>query len=95
MQQLYLSERLTFTTVRITAACKDGSTSVGTGFLFRYVLPNGDWYPALYTNRHVVEGSDVITLHFNLADSQGAPVLGRYNSTNISETEAFADGSLP
>lgn len=88
MQQLYLSERLAFTTVRITAACQDGSTSIGTGFLFRHGLPNGDWYPALYTNRHVVEGSDVITLHFNLADSQGAPVLGRYYSTNISETSS-------
>lgn len=88
MQALFLSERLAFTTVRITANGTGGGQGIGTGFLFRHVLPNGNWYPALYTNKHVVEGSDSVTLHFNLADSHGAPVPGRYYSANITDTSS-------
>jgi hypothetical protein len=86
--QLYLSERLAFTTIRITARCPDGRTSIGTGFLFQHTLPNGRWYPALYTNKHVIEDAEAVTLHFAMADSAGLPILGRYYSTNVTDAAA-------
>lgn len=68
-----LFEQLLFTTVRIKTSTPQGS-STGTGFIFNYTH-NGESYPFLVSNKHVVENAIEGWLEFNLAKEEG-PDLG-------------------
>lgn len=84
---LTLSERLTFSTVRIECQLQTGETSTGTGFFFRFLETGGQHVPAIVTNKHVIEGAVYGRFHLNLADSNGQP-LGQHENFTIGNFEA-------
>lgn len=77
MQVNTILEQLLFTTVRITTTNPDGSTGLGTGFIYSKPLADGLAAYALITNKHVVAGATSATLHFIAGDAKQQPHLGR------------------
>ncbi len=71
------SESLSYNTVRVEAELDDGQVSIGTGFLYAFQISNNSEYPAIVTNRHVLEKVKNIYLEFhpagkdNKADPKG------------------------
>lgn len=75
-----MSQQILFCTVRIESS-NSTSSSIGTGFLFRYTLPDGREVPYLVTNKHVVDGFDIGKIRFTLAKDEGngpIPAFGEY-----------------
>jgi V8-like Glu-specific endopeptidase len=58
-----VTEKLLFSTVKINT--KNGT---GTGFFFQFTI-DGNQYPVVITNKHVVENSEVVNLTLHVADS--------------------------
>ena len=81
MPDLTLAEELLYSTVKLTA-CKAGSpVSTGTGF-FMYFAKEGDQlFPAIVTNKHVVQGADQITAICHFAD--GDKPSGKFVTCNM------------
>ena len=51
--QLSASEQLAYSTIRIST-----DTGTGTGFFYKFcVKDNGDFIPAIVTNKHVIAGA--------------------------------------
>jgi hypothetical protein len=63
--RLKVAEFLAHNTVKIVALVDDGNYSIGTGFLYKFVGRDETPYPALVTNRHVLDGVKEIRLLFN------------------------------
>ncbi|MCH7647104.1 MAG: trypsin-like peptidase domain-containing protein [Thaumarchaeota archaeon] len=82
-----ISEQLLFTTVRIDSENKDGSSSSGTSFIIQYEK-DGNHYPFLVTNRHVVTGSDIGHLRFNKKNNSKA-VLGDMEELVLHDFESL------
>lgn len=87
MPDLTLAERLLYSTVKLTASKAGVPVSTGTGF-FMYFAKDGDrFFPAIVTNKHVVNGADQITAVCHFAD--GDKPSGRFVACNM----AIASGS--
>lgn len=56
-EELSLSEKVCYSTLRIEAAIPPNLTSTGTGFLFSFKVNDQMFMPCLVTNKHVIEGS--------------------------------------
>ena len=56
-EELSLSEKICYSTLRIEAAIPPNLTSTGTGFLFCFKVNEQGSIPCLVTNKHVIEGS--------------------------------------
>lgn len=74
-RQLFLTEQLSYCTVRIAVDYADGRQGTGTGFFFKFLEDDKQHVPAIVTNTHVVEGGMKAKLFFNLADEAGDPML--------------------
>src|SRR5918996_4033961 len=59
------AEFFSHNTVRIEAELSQGYNSIGTGFLYQFFSSNKTGFPALVTNRHVLENAMSVTLEFN------------------------------
>lgn len=71
---LCASEQLMYSTVRIECLSSNGQGSTGTGFFFNF-LENGDsYFPAIVTNKHVVEGASRGLFLMTVSDENGEPV---------------------
>ena len=72
-----LSEKLMFNTVRLVA--NDGSS--GTGFFYTFRV-NGNSYPVIITNQHVINYNPqaTMTFHLHLKADDGSPA-GNYKVT--------------
>ena len=57
VEELSLSEKVCYSTLRIEAAIPPNLTSTGTGFLFRFKVDDQLFIPCLVTNKHVIDGS--------------------------------------
>lgn len=80
MQTDSVATQMLFCTVRIEAN-NSTSSSVGTGFLFGYKLPDGREVPYIVTNKHVVDGFEFGKIRFTLAKDEGnglEPSFGEY-----------------
>lgn len=75
--QLSISEQLTYCTVRIECRLKQGGTSTGTGFFYRFCDNGNTFIPAIITNKHVIEGAPEGIVFIHLADSEGNPIEGK------------------
>lgn len=65
MQQidnLSLSERVCYSTLRIEASIPPNSLSTGTGFLFSFKVDEQTCIPCLVTNKHVINGSAITSV---------------------------------
>lgn len=57
IEDLSLSEKACYSTLRIEASIPPGSLSTGTGFLFSFKVDEQTYIPCLVTNKHVIDGS--------------------------------------
>lgn len=57
IEDLSLSERICYSTLRIEASIPPSSLSTGTGFLFSFKVDDQTSIPCLVTNKHVINGS--------------------------------------
>jgi hypothetical protein len=66
MPQMTLAEELLYTTVKLIAFRNANPISTGTGFFFAFAQEGDQIAPCIVTNKHVVEGADMIRarLHF-------------------------------
>lgn len=77
MEVKTLIEQLLFVTVRITTLSSEGRAGSGTGFVLAEERPNGAVALLLVTNKHVIEGAEIVTMHFLAASPDGRPTLGQ------------------
>lgn len=75
MQVQTMIEQLLFTTVRITTTAA-GQLGSGTGFLLAEERPEDGTAVLLVTNKHVIAGSEQVTLHLISAGPANIPALG-------------------
>lgn len=68
-----ITEKLSYSTVRIECDYKDGGRGTGTGFFFRFLERGSTHIPAIVTNWHVVEGAQVGRFQVHLDDGTGGP----------------------
>jgi len=61
-----ITEKLLFSTVKINS-----NSGTGTGFIFHF-MNEGNLYPVIITNKHVVKNSDVINITLHISE-QGKP----------------------
>jgi hypothetical protein len=56
---LSLSERISYSTVRIECQYTDGTQGTGTGFFFNFLVnkENNTHVPVVITNKHVINGA--------------------------------------
>ena len=83
-----VAEQLLFSTLRIVAIKKDGSDSIGTGFIVEHKWAEDKAGPFLITNKHVIRDTVSGGLTFTLADGsseESSPALGRSTSINLTE----------
>lgn len=71
---LSLSERLTYSTVRIECELASGGISTGTGFFCRFADKGEQHVPAIVTNKHVIEGARRGQFHLHRANAEGEPL---------------------
>jgi len=62
------------TVVRIECSTATGS-SVGSGYFFKFYQPNGDNFPCIVTNKHVIKGSLSGLLRLTVANKNNAALL--------------------
>ncbi|MBQ6481090.1 MAG: trypsin-like peptidase domain-containing protein [Anaerolineaceae bacterium] len=76
MNNMSLSEKITYSTVRIISKYSDGTIGSGTGFIVNLLRDEekGTVYPAIITNNHVVENSVETAFDFCKADENGNPI---------------------
>ena len=68
------SEKLSYSTIRIECVYRDKSKGSGTGFFYLFEAEGGGNYPAIITNKHVVENAVEINLVFIKADKDRNPL---------------------
>lgn len=75
MNEMSLSEKLTYSTVFIKCLYKDGTEGAGTGFIVELCnnKETGICIPVLITNKHVTKNSVQCVFEFCIADSNGKP----------------------
>lgn len=86
MEVKSLTENLFFTTVRIDTESDDGQVGSGTGFLFTHTY-NGEDYPFIVTNKHVVKGASKGGITFLKRDGDN-PKLGDAHRLNFENFES-------
>ena len=87
-------EQLTYSTVRISCEKADGSTSIGTGFIFQFPIgtDTNSSIPVIVTNKHVVEGSVRGDFLIHLKGADGNPIPNRSESFSL---DNFANRWIP
>lgn len=93
-----IAEQLFFVTVRIETVNHDGSSRLGTGFLYTVPTSATEEATFLVTNKHVVSGAARCSVFYMAGqDPQlGAPILGQQRSVTIEDIPgAFHDHPDP
>ncbi|MET1122767.1 serine protease [Priestia megaterium] len=71
---LNVTEQFLYSTVRIECTHLDGGISTGTGFFFRFLDDGQTNFPAIVTNKHVVEQAITGKILMTLRDDDGNPI---------------------
>ena len=71
-----ISEKLSYSTVRIECTFEKGETGTGTGFFFNFLdnKENSEHAPVIITNKHVIEGAKSGKIIFTKANDKGEPI---------------------
>lgn len=88
MKQLTLSEELLYSTTRITSLYNIGGSSTGTGFFYDIEVKD-KFMPVIVTNKHVIEGADLIKVKFTEADTNGDPNNTRHFDWEINNISSL------
>jgi hypothetical protein len=83
------TEDLPYVTCRIETIDADGSSSVGTGFYFRFDIQDRGEIVALVTNRHVVEEARSIRLPICLAGEDGQATFETLKGFDLDEAQEW------
>lgn len=70
-EELSLSEKVCYSTLRIEATIPPSSLSTGTGFLFNFKIDEQRYFPCLVTNKHVINGSTTTAIVITCQLSNG------------------------
>lgn len=74
MNELSISEKLTYSTIRIQCTYSNGEIGTGTGFFYQFCQEeDGTHYPVVITNKHVVSDAVECKLVFTTKDLDGNP----------------------
>lgn len=82
MPDFTLAESLLYSTVKLTAFNSSSPISAGTGFFMQLATRGETTIPCIVTNKHVVNGSDLVTAVCHFAD--GDRPSGRFVTCNMS-----------
>lgn len=85
---LGIIEQLVHCSVRIETTLRDGKISCGTGFFMNFLQKGDQAIPAIVTNKHVIEGSDIGSFHVTLSNPDGLPDIGRHQQFSLSNFES-------
>ena len=89
-QQLSVTERLAYSTVRIECELRGGGLSTGTGFFFRFLeKEDGEHVPAIVTNKHVVRGAAKSQFSLTRRNEEGGPVDGSFFNVTLDNLESL------
>lgn len=88
---LTLSEKLTYSTVRIECELKTGETSTGTGFFFNFLedKTNNIHVPVVVTNKHVIKNASKGKLIITKANENGEPIDTQHFTLVFDNFESF------
>ena len=88
---LSLSEKLTYSTVRIECELNDGGIATGTGFFFNFLENehSNSRVPVVITNKHVIEGAVKGKLIITKANEKGEPIDTEHFSMYIENFESL------
>lgn len=85
MPELTIAERLLYSTIKLTAIKAGNRISSGTGFFTLFAEKDGEFVPAIVTNKHVISGADEIMAICHLAD--GSKPSGKFVNCTMSLTQ--------
>ncbi len=86
------AEKMTYSTLPIMTFDSAGTPqSTATGFIFSFLHDPkaGTHFPALVTNRHVIQGAASIQVIFTLEKGPGVPDIGRMTIVSISAADVL------
>lgn len=86
--QLFPSEQLAHSTVRIECQMGDGTTGTGSGFFYNFAKLGDQHVPAIVTNKHVVFGSKIGKFSLTLCSAAGTPVVGKHITVELDQFES-------
>lgn len=86
---LTLSEKLTYSTIRIECVYSDGQLGTGTGFFFHFLEDKkaGSYVPVIVTNKHVIKDAVKGKLIFSKKDNLGNPLDTEHITVNYENFE--------
>lgn len=76
------SDFLIRNTIRIESATENG-ISTGTGFFFEFDFNDGKKIPVIVTNKHVIKGGKIGTLHFSTVNENNEFIAGKKYTVNV------------
>lgn len=87
--KLSISEKLSYSTIRIECTFSNGEIGTGTGFFFNFLenKETGECVPVIVTNKHVVEGAVKGKFIFTKADEKGEPLDSEHIPINFDNFE--------
>ena len=88
---LSLSEKLTYSTVRIECRYHNGESGTGTGFFFKFLENKDDksYIPVVITNKHVIDGAKMGRLLFSKATKNNKAINEEHFNAYYDNFESF------
>jgi hypothetical protein len=71
MTEPTISEKLLYSTIKLHAGSKGVISSTGTGFFFNFAESNDRHVPCIVTNKHVIQGADLLVAKCHLLKDGG------------------------
>jgi ribosomal protein L35AE/L33A len=81
--------QLVHSTVRIECEDAQKNTSSGSGYIFLFCEKDGQSFPCVVTNKHVVRGAVRATFHLTLKDEQGNAKLGSHEPVTLDSVQQY------
>lgn len=84
--EMTVSEKLTYSTVRLVCSNEKGEISLGTGFIMSLCRRGDENIPVIITNKHVVSGCSKFEFEFCLQKADGQPDDLHVNKITLNDT---------
>lgn len=88
MNNLTVSEKVIYSTIRIECNTIDGKASTGSGYFFAFKRTEKNFIPVIITNKHVIKNSVSGKLTFTKKDLEGNPLDKEKVDINIDQFES-------
>lgn len=75
--------QLVHSTVRMLCIDMNGKQSSGTGYIYLFCEENGQSFPCVVTNKHVVQGAVRGIFNLTLKNDDGTPNLGKHEAVTL------------